>query len=129
MEKESLHPSVEEFKKFVQSHPLLIKEVREGRKSWNHLYQDWVVLGSDAAEWSPYKKESDPQESTSGGQPDMISGLLKSLNGINMQDLQQNLSQFSGVMGNVQKLFQQFQRQPPQPPQRGPEDPFSFRWF
>lgn len=39
---------LDEFKQFVKTHPLLKQEVMAKRKTWQELYEDYVILGSDA---------------------------------------------------------------------------------
>lgn len=39
---------LDEFKKFVKAHPLLKTEVSSKRKTWQELYEDFVLLGEDA---------------------------------------------------------------------------------
>ena len=39
---------LDEFKQFVKSHPLLKQEVIAKRKTWQELYEDYVILGSEA---------------------------------------------------------------------------------
>ncbi|MGY4689697.1 spore coat protein YlbD [Salibacterium sp. K-3] len=127
----SIPESVYEFREFLYKHPQLIKEVREGKQTWNQLYQDWVILGEDNEEWEPYRTQ---ERETSGDNKavsgDTLSTVLNTLGQINITDLQKQLSQFSGVMGNVQQVLQHFQKpaEPPKPP-RPHYDPFSFRGF
>ncbi|WP_240375077.1 YlbD family protein [Bacillus piscicola] len=124
MSKETLPPSVQEFRTFIQSHPGLIKEVREGRRTWNELYQDWVILGEDHEDWTAYQSTT---KSMNDEQGETVPALMKMLSQINIQELQQQMSQFSGVIGNVQRVLSQFQK--PSNPKRPPQDPFSFRGF
>lgn len=41
---------LEEFKVFIKKHPLLKTEVQSGRKTWQELYEDFVLLGDDSYE-------------------------------------------------------------------------------
>ncbi|RSL31120.1 hypothetical protein D7Z54_22670 [Salibacterium salarium] len=123
---DSIHKSVYEFREFLYQHPLLIKEVREGKRTWNQLYQDWVILGEDHEDWSSFKRKDDQKE-TENGQTDSMSAIMKALGQINVEDLQKQISQFSGMMGNVQRALQHFQK--PSGPPKPPQDPFSFRGF
>ncbi|PSL50816.1 putative coat protein YlbD-like [Salsuginibacillus halophilus] len=125
MSNETLHPDVAAFKTFIQEHPDLIKEVRSGRADWNQLYQDWYILGEEDEIWAPYRSESNTPAQSSQAE-----SLTQLLSQINVQELQKHMSQFSGVLGNVQQLMKQFQgpqeQQMPEPPSH---DPFSFRGF
>ncbi|SFE41996.1 spore coat protein YlbD [Alteribacillus iranensis] len=127
MSEESLPSSLQEFRRFIYDHPLLIREVREGRRTWNDLYQDWIVLGEEHDDWKNYKDTKEDKSSPVTEQGDSLGTVMKMLSQVNIQELQQQMSQFSGMIGNVQRLLQQFQK-PPGPP-KPPQDPFSFRGF
>ncbi|QQK80638.1 YlbD family protein [Salicibibacter cibi] len=137
-----LDPSLRDFKAFVKQHPKLVQEVRSGKATWNGLYQDWVILGDDEQHWSTYAgnpSEADSSDTNSTEMMPSIQGLfqsnqtvgtlLKTLGQMNVNDLQKHLSQFNGVMGNVQELLSQFQSNPNQSRNDRQENPFSFRGF
>ena len=54
MADQSLHPSVEKFKQFVQENPTIIKSVRNGEDTWQNLYEDWYLLGPNDPKWKKY---------------------------------------------------------------------------
>ncbi|MFV8827024.1 YlbD family protein [Alkalihalobacterium sp. APHAB7] len=143
-ESNNLHPSVQQFKQFVKEHPLLIREVRSGNKTWQEYYEEWTLLGSEHPDWEKYRKagksntyESESQEKDhtsnekSGNEEASSSitaaNILGMLKNINFNDLQHHMAQVSSVISNVQGLMQTFQgkNQPNQPPPQ--DDPFSFR--
>lgn len=41
---------LDEFKDFIKRHPLLKSEVQSGKKTWQELYEDFVLLGEDSYE-------------------------------------------------------------------------------
>lgn len=51
---------LDEFKQFVKRHPLLKQEVLAKRKTWQQLYEEYVILGED--EFSSYTKEDNTEE-------------------------------------------------------------------
>ncbi|MFZ4450271.1 YlbD family protein [Salibacterium aidingense] len=125
---DSIPASIYEFREFLYKHPELIKEVREGKQTWNQLYQDWVVLGEDHEQWASYRiSDEDKKDIVKNDNTDSLSTIIKTLGQINIEDLQKQISQFSGMMGNVQQVLQHFQK--PSAPPRPPHDPFSFRGF
>ncbi len=148
--KSNLHPSVQQFKAFVKRHPLLIQEVRSKQKTWQELFEEWSILGEEHEEWQQFKKPQrktesivqtkqvekeniSTEESNETGNDSLVN-LLGMLKNINFSDLQQHMSQFSGLLSNVQTIMQAFggnqqqqqQQQPQHPPHQG-GDPFSFR--
>lgn len=134
----TLHPTVEEFKQFVKKHPLLIKEVREHRKTWQELYEEWVILGGDDESWEKYKRKQEERSSeksktkSSEGNPlnqESLAHLFSMLKGININDIQNHLTQFNSLVANIYSIIQQFQpkQNQHQHQQRGQENPLSFR--
>ena len=51
---------MEEFRAFVNKYPLIKNEVHEGKKTWQNIYEDWVLFG----ETSDYEKYKDTSLST-----------------------------------------------------------------
>ncbi|MFC0558732.1 YlbD family protein [Halalkalibacter alkalisediminis] len=139
-----LHPSVQQFKHFMKEHPLLLKEVKEERKTLQGLYEEWSVLGGDNEQWLPYKRvqtngatddeatqnhssEERANEETTQNTSDTLSQIMGLVKRMNVQDLQNHVAQFSSVLANVQNVIQSFQK-PNNPPNQSPQDhPFSFR--
>ena len=39
-----LHPSVQQFKEFVNHHPKMVHEVRSGHKTWQQFYEECTYL-------------------------------------------------------------------------------------
>lgn len=101
-----------QFKKFAQDHPKLVEEVRKKDRTWQQIYEEWVIFGEDHEIWDPYKKEeksSDDKRSSSPKAPETIANLFSMLKKVDYDDLQKYLSQFGGALTNVQKLMEQFQ--------------------
>ena len=48
---------IDEFRDFVRKHPLIKNDVMSGNKTWQSVYEDWVLLGEDDSIWESYKKE------------------------------------------------------------------------
>lgn len=131
-------PSLQDFKKFVNAHPLLVQEVRTNNKTWQEFYEEWLILGADHQQWSKYVRRVEPGEQKSGQfdeeeksseqNKNVTGALLGFLSKYNMNDIQQHLTQFSGVLQNVQNIIQNFQGQPNEKrEQLENRDPFSFR--
>lgn len=134
---------VARFKEFVREHPKLVNEVRNNNRSWQQIYEEWEIFGSKHEIWDSYlpkgksKKRTDDDSSRSdGNSPEALAGLLSLLKKIDIDDLQKYISQFGGVLSNVQKVMDQFvpqgggntmpsQNYGPYPPQE--RAPFSFR--
>ena len=70
---------MEEFRKFVSEHPTVRNEVLNGKKSWQQIYEDWVILGESDEMWKPYKKDTE-NTTSSNSNPKKIEDLLSSDN-------------------------------------------------
>ena len=49
---------LDEFRKFVNKYPKIKDDVKNGKKSWQALYEDWVMLGEDDHTWDTYKENN-----------------------------------------------------------------------
>ena len=59
MTEKKLHPSVLQFKEFVKNNPKIIQEVRNGKSTWQELYEDWYLLGEEDSRWETIGTEND----------------------------------------------------------------------
>ena len=58
---------LDEFKQFVKRHPLLKNEVLAKRKTWQQLYEEYVLLGEE--EFSSFKKEEENEQEKTEKKP------------------------------------------------------------
>ena len=63
---------IEEFKEFVRKYPKLKYEVRDGKRTWQSIYEEWTLLGDDGS-WDAYKGEG----KTSGESQEFVHSALK----------------------------------------------------
>lgn len=47
---------MDEFRDFVSRYPLVREEVVLGKKTWQAIYEDWVILGENNSIWDKYKE-------------------------------------------------------------------------
>ncbi len=55
-----LHPSVQQFKEFVNHHPKMVHEVRSGHKTWQQFYEEWYLLGEEDPIWATFRPDGAP---------------------------------------------------------------------
>lgn len=144
--KTKLHPSVQQFKQFVIKHPLLVKEVRDGKKTWQDLFEEWTILGEKDQIWEKYQKVSKEEDDDTEEEAEannaqkglQMADLLSMLKSINLNDIQGHVKNLSGMMATVQGLLQTFQSNPSnqsgqdqqaQQSQQNQQSPFNFRQF
>jgi hypothetical protein len=132
MTQKKLHPSVSQFKEFVKNNPILIKEVRKGKATWQELYEDWYLLGEEDSRWESMGSDTGSVDETSteskGDWLSNIMGMVKKMDPNQMQNHMNNLSQ---ALGAIQGVISQFQGENPGTgpvkPSEGPKHPFVFR--
>lgn len=92
-----------EFREFVSLHPLLRDEVKNGKRSWQSIYEEWVLYGASDKLWGEYKNSTEEKTQT---------GSLKDM--LNMDKVKNVLGyvkkidpdQVNRTLNNVQKVIQ-----------------------
>ncbi|MBM7095895.1 YlbD family protein [Bacillus sp. H-16] len=137
----SLHPDVLKFKAFVKENPHVLRDVKAKEKTLQDLYEEWVLFGEDDPVWDEYKTGSvtgtktsqTPEEESEEGAASPKSavtaaGILSMIKSMNMNDLQNQLTQFNGALTSIQQLLSTFR-----PDSSGPSNtntsssPFSYK--
>ncbi|MDC3416504.1 YlbD family protein [Aquibacillus salsiterrae] len=138
MSKKDLHPSIKEFKAFVQKHPGLIKNVRSGNETWQGYYEKWMLLGEDDPSWERFKNQSDSKDDvkgeTQGGKKtnskkekkELMNSLMKMVETIDLNKVEGHINQLNGAITNIQTLINQFQDVKKKSPTNGNKPPFYF---
>lgn len=125
-----------QFKEFINNHPKLIREIRKNGRSWQELYEQWVLLGEDDVHWEQYKEneteeqkekidEKDSVFSKLDLKPDLIKQVLKYTESIDINKLQEQIQQLSKTIGTVQEIINQYQK----PNKTGNRADRPFNWF
>lgn len=132
MTQKKLHPNVVKFKEFVKKYPKISYEVKQGKFTWQELYEDWYLLGEEDSRWDQFKEEKVHHEnevSSDEKTPDFMSQVFDYLKTMDVDQMQKHINHVSQALGAVQGVLSQFQT-PNQPSTRnhsGPSHPFSFR--
>ena len=75
---------LDEFKEFVKKHPLLKQEVYSNKKTWQQLYEDFVILGESAFAEPEVATEEKKTEAKSNTQTEEliknVMGYVKKIN-------------------------------------------------
>lgn len=121
----SIHPDVRKFKSFVKNNPYVLKDVKSGEKTLQDLFEEYMLFGEEDDIWETYKDDPVNNEDSGEGNADKdedkkgkktskdsinVKELLEAVKKMNMNDLQKNLAQISGVLGSVQELLMQFKQ-------------------
>lgn len=108
MDKQKLHPSIEEFKHFAKKHPKLVQEVRDGNKSWQEFYEDWYLLGETDEVWEKYSI-ADNKDKKEHSKQDFMSKVFSSLKGVEISDVQKQITNVGSAISTIQQVINQFQ--------------------
>lgn len=139
MDQESkLHPSVLQFKQFVNSNPYLIKKVRTGDYDWQELFEEWYLLGEDDPRWDEAKDEEGAKESGAKTKNPLITKdkanqVIAFLKRLDPEQINSHIDNFSKTIGAIQTMIGQFQgeqttsQQSKQSKQSKQPNPFQFR--
>ena len=68
---------LEEFKSFIKRHPLLKADVQSGKKTWQELYEDFVILGEESfVEDKEEVKETKKDDKTTINAENLINSVM-----------------------------------------------------
>lgn len=96
---------IEDFRKFVNNHPLLREEVRSGKRTWQNIYEEWVLYGEDNPEWNKYVAQQAPQEkATQSLNIDSIKNIVGYIQKINPDSLNRTLNSVQKIIQIVQTV-------------------------
>ncbi|WP_156290448.1 YlbD family protein [Oceanobacillus salinisoli] len=133
-EDQKLHPSVVSFKQFVNKYPLLLREIRKSGRTWQEYYEKWVLLGEEDPYWDQFKEKDDQTTRQSRAKSkdkaeeknfELMSQLMKLTENIDMNKIQNQVSNLNKTIASVQELVDQFQH----PPHQNAQHSRPFNWF
>jgi len=92
---------MDEFKNFIKNNSYLISYVRDGKKTWQELYELFDLYGDDSNVWGEYLKSSN---SLNGLKWDDISKMFKNLDVNKVQEginsIQKTLALFGDLIAS-----------------------------
>src|SRR5690606_22503579 len=109
MSKTKLHPSVEKFKEFVKQNPRIIKEVRDGKTTWQELYEDWYLLGEEDPRWDSLRENKDNTQKNTEKKSDWMGNIMGTLKQMDANQMQGYITNLSQALSAVQGVISQFQ--------------------
>ncbi|HLR62233.1 MAG TPA: spore coat protein YlbD [Lentibacillus sp.] len=119
---DNLHPSVREFKAFLQKHPKLVEEVRKNGRGFQEYYEKWALLGENDQFWDQYKANvsDNPDNRSKQGKAEIMERLIQMSENIDLDKLQKQVDNVNKTITTVQGMLGQFQsnKEPSQRPFR-----------
>ncbi|MGP4062145.1 spore coat protein YlbD [Halobacillus litoralis] len=102
MSTNELHPSVQQFKAFVDKNPNVKGQLRKNHKLIQSYYEKWMILGEDDPFWTSLpaaKKE------TSTVKMEWIKQLGELMEDLNWEDVSRHIDELNGAIGQFQQLI------------------------
>ncbi|GGA83741.1 YlbD family protein [Ornithinibacillus halotolerans] len=111
MSENNLHPTVHQFRKFINDHPKLRKEIRKTGRSWQEYYEKWVLLGEEDSYWDKFKEEIPTTTSNNNedNKSELFNQFMNYMEKVDIDKVQKQVHQLSGTIGTIQELIDQFQ--------------------
>lgn len=106
---------MDDFRKFVSSHSLVRNEVLSGKKTWQQIYEDWVILGEGDKVWENYRTDSSNKNTINDNTPEnkqtKFPKLDELLSGDNLKTIinyvkKINPDTLSKTLNTIQKVLQ-----------------------
>ncbi|OLP66573.1 hypothetical protein BACPU_08750 [Bacillus pumilus] len=126
--------SIDEFKQFVKRHPKLIQEVHTQEKSWQSLYENWVMFGEEDEMWSPYRQtqsdegKDEKTKQREPGKADFMSKMVSAVKKMDADQMNEQINKMSQSISSLQSLLGQFSSNGSKKGSSGgSQHPFSFR--
>lgn len=93
-----------EFRQFVSLHPLLRDDVKNGKRTWQNIYEEWVLYGDGDTIWGKYinsetKEKPKSKDLSSIFKMDGVKNALGYVKKINPDKV-------NNTLNNVQKVIQ-----------------------
>ncbi|PAY11184.1 YlbD family protein [Bacillus sp. 7705b] len=122
--------SINDFKQFVKKHPKLIKEVRKEQRSWQDVYENWVLFGEKDPIWDPYREPEEAAEAVpeTSEKNDFVSKMVTAVKKMDVNQMNEQINKMSQSISSLQSLLNTFSGNGQKQSQPGPgQHPFSFR--
>ena len=93
---------LDEFRVFVQKHPLLRDEVKSQNRTWQSIYEEWVLYGEGNDFWKAYEAPLQTQDTTPKPAlfgADGVKSVINNIKKVNPENLKMSLSKSVGKSG------------------------------
>lgn len=91
----------EQFKEFVGKHPLLKFEVRDNKRTWQNIFEEWDLLGGEDESWKKYvENEKKDNLNTVMGQETIrnVMGYIKKINPDSISKTLNNVNKIASLL-------------------------------
>lgn len=63
---------MDEFREFIGRYPKIRDDVRSGKRTWQNIYEEWVLYGEKDNQWSKYLDTEATTNQPSGSNPSQV---------------------------------------------------------
>lgn len=111
-----VNSKIDEFKLFVKANPFLITYIRDGKKSWQDLYEMYDIYGDNEEYWNTYlddtnKKEENTRDSSKNTSSNNTSftnhldELIKMAKNVDVDKVQEGITSLQKTLALFGDLF------------------------
>lgn len=86
----------EEFKKFIKDNPYLGKSVRDGKTTFQKLFEIYDIYGNDEDMFKEYKIKEEKKDK------DSISNIISSIKNINLNEVKKNIESLQSAVSFIE---------------------------
>lgn len=87
---------MDEFRQFVSKYPKIRDDVTSGKKTWQNIYEDWVILGEQSDVWNVYKEQK--KETIDFLSSDNLKNIMAYVKKINPDSISKTLNTIQKVL-------------------------------
>lgn len=103
---------IDEFKLFVKANPFLITYIRDGKKSWQDLYEIYDLYGDDEESWNKFLEENNtPNKETTTNTKETpsftghLDDLIKMAKNVDVNKVQEGITSLQKTLTLFGDLF------------------------
>lgn len=101
---------MDEFREFVGKYPKIRDDVRSGKRTWQNIYEEWVIYGENDQQWQKYTDTTTNGQTTTtpntNQKPNTQASLNDSIKNIVSYVQKINPDSLNRTLGTVQKVVQ-----------------------
>jgi len=101
-----MESKMDRFREFANKHPLLRDEVRNGKRTWQNIYEEWVLYGEDDPQWQNYVASPNTTQQPIGNDNtvDSIRNIVGYIQKINPDTITKTLNTIQKVVQIIQTV-------------------------
>lgn len=106
-----VNSKIDEFKLFVRANPFLISYIRDGKKSWQDLYEMYDIYGDNEEYWNKYLEEvstsnnTTQEKSSSNSFTEHIDEFIKMAKNVDVDKVQEGITSLQKTLALFGDLF------------------------